>query len=172
MLTDTQHDKALDDYRAFLSTRKTVVIATRDENGDPFLSIAPFVVHDDAVYVYVSEVADHYAYLRDAQTVRILIHGDESAAANVFGVERVSFVCDVAQTPEEGHDAVFEKFAEHTNAKLVETLRGLDFHLFRLTPQAGRYVVGFGKAFEVSFDGGRFEHVVIDKKPGAVAESN
>lgn len=166
MLTDSQNDKAQDDYRSFLAGRRTVVIATRDENGDPFLSIAPFVVDDGALYVYVSEVADHYRYLRDAQTVRILIHGDESASPNVFGVERASFVCSVEQAPDDGHEAVFTAFAEHTNAKLVETLRGLDFHLFRLTPQEGRYVVGFGKAFEVSFDGSRFDHVVIDKKPG------
>ncbi|MDG3013091.1 pyridoxamine 5'-phosphate oxidase family protein [Speluncibacter jeojiensis] len=166
MLTDSQNDKALADYRSFLAGRRTVVIATRDENRDPFLSIAPFVVHDGALYVYVSEVADHYRYLRAAQSVRILVHGDESASPNVFGVERAAFVCTAEQQSDEGRDAVFEKFAEHTNAKLVETLRGLDFHLFRLTPQDGRYVVGFGKAFEVSFDGGRFDHVVVDKKPG------
>ncbi|WP_305092114.1 HugZ family protein [Prescottella sp. R16] len=170
MLTDTQQDKALNDYRSFLATRKTVVIATRDENGDPFLSIAPFVVHDGGLYVYASEIADHYRYLRDANTVRVLIHADEAESGNVFGVERASFVCTVEQKPEEGHDAVFEKFADRTNAKLVETLRGLDFHLFRLTPQDGRYVVGFGKAFEVSFDGSRFDHVVVDKK--AAAENN
>ncbi|MFC4602105.1 HugZ family protein [Rhodococcus kronopolitis] len=169
MLTDTQHAKALDDYRAFLAERKTVVIATPDQNGDPFLSIAPFVVHDGALYVYVSEIAEHYAYLRDAQSVRVMIHGDEATSANIFGVERASFVCTAEQTTDDGHDGVFEKFAERTNAKLVDLLRGLDFHLFRLTPQAGRYVVGFGKAFEVSFDGSRFDHVVIDKKPAAAA---
>ncbi|MFD4183667.1 pyridoxamine 5'-phosphate oxidase family protein, partial [Rhodococcus sp. NPDC058514] len=152
MLSDTETEKSLAGYRAFLSERKTVVIATKDANGEPFQSIAPFVVHDGALYVYVSEVADHYVYLRDAETARVMIHGDESGAANIFGIERASFVCDVEQKQEEGHDAVFEAFGERTNAKMVDLLRGLDFHLFRLTPRDGRYVVGFGKAFEVSFD--------------------
>ncbi|TQF74661.1 heme iron utilization protein [Rhodococcus spelaei] len=167
MLTDTELEKSLTGYRDFLAARKTVVIATKDETGEPFQSIAPFVVHDGALYVYVSEVADHYRYLRDADTARVMIHGDESTAANIFGVERASFVCDVEQQPEDGNEDVFEKFGESTNPKMVQLLRGLDFHLFRLTPRDGRYVVGFGKAFEVSFDGSRFEHVVIDKKPGA-----
>ncbi|MGB3699174.1 MAG: pyridoxamine 5'-phosphate oxidase family protein [Gordonia sp. (in: high G+C Gram-positive bacteria)] len=165
MITDTELAKSLDGYRDFLADRRTVVIATKDAAGEPFQSIAPFVAHDGALYVYVSEVAEHYVHLSRSETARVMMHGDESSAKNIFGVERASFVCDVQQVPEEGHDAVFDAFAALTNAKMVELLRGLDFHLFRLTPRDGRYVVGFGKAFEVSFDGSRFEHVVIDKKP-------
>ncbi|CAM2946320.1 pyridoxamine 5'-phosphate oxidase family protein [Prescottella defluvii] len=171
MLSDTEHAKALDDYRAFLADRKTVVIATTDENGEPFMSIVPFVIHDDALYVYVSEIADHYTYLRNARAARVLIHGDEAGTPNVFATERANFACIVEQTDEAGHEAVFEKLGARTNAKMVELLRTLDFHLFRLTPQQGRYVVGFGKAFDVSFSGDRFDHVVIDKKPVG-AENN
>ncbi|NMM83647.1 hypothetical protein B2J88_04625 [Rhodococcus sp. SRB_17] len=171
MLSDAEHKKALDAYRTFLAERKTVVISTKDQNGEPFLSIVPFAIHEDSLYVYVSEIADHYAYLHNAETACVLIHGGESESANLFGIERARFDCTVTECVEEGHDDVFENLGARTNAKMVDLLRTLDFHLFRLTPKQGRYVVGFGKAFDVSFDGNRFDHVVIDKKPVA-AESN
>lgn len=170
MLSETELEQSLAGYRDFLVDRKTVVIATTDENGQPFQSIAPFAGHDGALYVYLSEIADHFRHLSRAATAHVFFHADEAASANIFGVERASFVCTVERVEEEGHDAVFEKFGEKSNPKMVKLLRTLDFHLFRLTPQDGRYVVGFGKAFDVSFDGTRFDHVVIDKKPVA-AES-
>jgi len=43
-------------------------------------------------------------------------------------------------------------------------LRSLDFSLFELTPVAGRYVVGFGKAFTIDIANDKLIHVVIDKK--------
>lgn len=46
----------------------------------------------------------------------------------------------------------------------MDILRGLDFSLFELTPFEGRYVVGFGLAFDVTIDGKTFKHVVVDKK--------
>ncbi|GEE03500.1 hypothetical protein nbrc107696_39460 [Gordonia spumicola] len=164
MTADAEFEKARAGYREFIAGRKTVVIATKDADGEPFQSIAPFVHRGDDVYVYVSEIAEHYRYLAAGATARLLLHADEASSNNIFGVERASFVCDVEQVPEEGNDEVFAGFADMSNEKMVQVLRGLDFHLFRLTPTDGRYVVGFGKAFDVSFDGSRFDHVVIDKK--------
>lgn len=68
--------------------------------------------------------------------------------------------------PDEGHEHIFERFSETTNAALVRLLRGLDFQLYRLDPLAGRYIVGFGKAYDVDWSGDRFEHVVVDKRTG------
>ncbi|MNP29527.1 hypothetical protein D3C76_1225560 [compost metagenome] len=53
--------------------------------------------------------------------------------------------------------------ADH-GAAMVNLLRGLDFSLFELTPLQGRYVVGFGLAFDIDVDANLFNHVVIDKK--------
>ena len=50
------------------------------------------------------------------------------------------------------------------NPFATERARCLDFSLFELTPTQGRYVVGFGLAFDVDIDGDVFEHVVVDKK--------
>ena len=50
--------------------------------------------------------------------------------------------------------------------ELLITLRSLsDFHLFRLSPKNGTFVMGFGQAFSIS--GKRMEilnHVKIEKK--------
>lgn len=47
---------------------------------------------------------------------------------------------------------------------MMDLLRGLDFSLFELTPLHGRYVVGFGMAFDLDIDAEVFTHVVVDKK--------
>jgi heme iron utilization protein len=46
---------------------------------------------------------------------------------------------------------------------MTGVLRGLDMSLFELSPIEGRYVVGFGQAFDVDIFGGKFDHVVVDK---------
>ena len=53
---------------------------------------------------------------------------------------------------------------------MMTMLRGLDFSLFELTPDMGRYVVGFGLAFNTNLDGSIFEHVVVDKNNKAGAK--
>ena len=52
---------------------------------------------------------------------------------------------------------------------MMDVLRGLDFSLFELTPLQGRYVVGFGMAFDLDIDANVFTHVVVDKKKVAQA---
>ncbi|MNW11167.1 hypothetical protein D3C71_2085470 [compost metagenome] len=47
---------------------------------------------------------------------------------------------------------------------MMDLLRGLDFSLFEMNPLKGRYVVGFGMAFDIDLDANLFSHVVIDKK--------
>lgn len=56
-----------------------------------------------------------------------------------------------------------EQNNEAFGEKMMTMLRGLDFSLFELTPDMGRYVVGFGLAFNTNLDGSIFEHVVVDK---------
>ena len=64
----------------------------------------------------------------------------------------------------EGHEEIFELFNTDHGAKMMDVLRGLDFSLFELTPLQGRYVVGFGMAFDLDIDANVFTHVVVDKK--------
>ncbi|HLQ81984.1 MAG TPA: pyridoxamine 5'-phosphate oxidase family protein [Bacillota bacterium] len=166
-------------YHDFLDSRRTMVLSTTDADGHPFISYAPFVVHDGSFHVYVSRIAEHYWHLVNLDRVSGLLIADEKDSPNLFARHRVRFECAVTRLddPDEGtdtdpHEDVFALFAERFNASLITLLRTLDFSLFRLTPLSGRYVVGFGKAFDVDLAGSRFDHVVVDKRQAEIREQD
>jgi len=151
-------------YVDLTSSRKTLVISSLDEQGMPFISYAPFVKHNDRLYIYISRISDHYRYVESNERVHVMMIADESETQNVFARERARWSCTTANLGNEGHEEIFELFNTTFNEKLMTMLRGLDFSLFELTPVEGRFVVGFGQAFDVSLSGDKFEHVVVDKK--------
>lgn len=163
-------DKQRNNYLNFLNGKKSVVLATLDEEGNPFTSTSPFVQHNGKFYIYISEVAEHYRYLEKTTLIDVLFITDEANVKNTFATERVRFRCTANNLGNEGNEEVFALFDEKFEPSMMKLLRGLDFSIFELTPIKGRYVVGFGLAFDTSVDGLEFKHVVIDKekKPGRV----
>lgn len=157
-------EKNKEKYLQFVESRNNLILNVLDDEGKPFTSCAPFVKKDGKLYIYISQVADHYRYIDNSIYVDALLVGDESATKNTFATERVRWGCKPTNIGNEGHDEIFELFNENYTAKLMDVLRGLDFSLFELDPIQGRYVVGFGMAFELNLDATVFTHVVVDKK--------
>lgn len=155
--------KYKDMYVQFLQSKHTAVLNFVDEAGKPFSSIVPFIQKDEKFYIYISEVAEHYQLTENSDVIDVMIHADESETKNAFATERVRFACTPKKLGNEGHEDLFEQFNTSFNRSLMDMLRGLDFALFELTPIEGRYVVGFGLAFNTTIDGEKFEHVVVDK---------
>lgn len=162
-------EKNKDKYLKFIEGRKNLTLATLDEEGLPFTSCAPFIQKDGKLYIYISQVAEHYRYMEKNDVVDVFLVADESAVPNTFATERARWRCLPRNIGNEGHEELFALFNEKFDAKMLNVLRDLDFSLFELTPTEGRYVVGFGMAFDVNLDGTTFKHVVVDKsnKPGA-----
>ncbi|WP_432720536.1 pyridoxamine 5'-phosphate oxidase family protein [Jeongeupia wiesaeckerbachi] len=152
-------------YLDFVASRKTLAISCLDDDGAPFISYAPFVHQDGKLYIYISRLAEHYQLIDARRQANVMLLADEANTANLFGRERARWLCAASNLGNDGHDDIFALFNERFGEKMLTLLRGLDFSLFELTPQPGRYVVGFGKAFDVSIDGEQFDHVVVDKKP-------
>lgn len=170
-MTTPDHATERTAYEEFLATRKTLIISSTDEQGAPFISYAPFVTRDGRFYLYVSRIAEHYWHLTSNESVSVLLVADEAESPNLFARQRVRFACRVTRlADEDDHEELFEAFRDRFNASLIDLLRTLDFSLFELTPSTGRYVVGFGKAYDVDLAGSRFEHVVVDKRRDEIAE--
>ena len=157
-------EKNKEKYLEFVESRKNLILNLLDDEGKPFTSCAPFIKKDGKLYIYISQIADHYRYMENNDYVDALLIADESATNNPFATERVRWSCTPANLGNEGHEQIFELFNTNYGAKLMDVLRGLDFSLFELTPLQGRYVVGFGMAFDLDIDANIFTHVVIDKK--------
>lgn len=166
-----EHVEAKADYQEFIASRKTLVISSTDEQGRPFISYAPYVVHDGRFHVYVSRIAEHYWHLVSNDTVSVLLIADESDTSNLFARQRVRFECAVTRLADTSeHEEVFALFRDGFNPSLINLLQTLDFSLFELAPSNGRYVIGFGKAYDVDLAGTRFDHVVVDKRKNEIAE--
>lgn len=157
-------EKNKEKYLAFVESRKNLILNVIDDEGKPFTSCAPFVKKDGKLYIYISKIAEHYDFIDKSEFVDALILADESATNNQFATERARWNCTSRNIGNEGHDDVFALFNEEFGEKMMDLLRGLDFSLFELTPLRGRYVVGFGLAFDLDIDANVFTHVVIDKK--------
>ncbi|WP_342514403.1 heme iron utilization protein [Sporosarcina sp. FSL K6-1522] len=157
-------EKNKEKYLQFVESRKNLILNLLDDKGKPFTSCAPFVKKDGKMYIYISQIAEHYGYMERNDLVDALLIADEAETKNTFATERARWSCVPKNIGNEGHEEIFELFTADHGANLMDVLRGLDFSLFELTPLQGRYVVGFGMAFDLDFEANVFTHVVVDKK--------
>lgn len=157
-------------YIEFINNCKSLLISSVNEEGTPFISYAPYVTHEDKIYIYISQISDHYRYVESNERIHVMLIEDEAKSPNIFARQRARWECETANLGNEGHEEIFAKFDDVCGANMMKMLRGLDFSLFELSPLEGRYVIGFGQAFDVSLSGSRFEHVVVDKKDKAEAK--
>ncbi|WP_297990961.1 HugZ family protein [Anoxybacillus sp.] len=157
-------DKKRERYVQFLKECKTLIMSTIDECGHPFISYAPFVMDEGHFYIFISRAAEHFQYIERCERISVLLIADESSSPHLFARERVRFTCKRTHIENEGNDHIFAKFQHIHGEPMINLLRRMDFSLFQLTPIEGRYVAGFGHAFDVDLFGERFAHVVIDQK--------
>ena len=157
-------------YLDFLKSRHTTVLSFVDSEGKPFSSTVPFVKKDGKFYIYISRVAEHYYLTENSEVVDMLVLADEADTKNAFATERVRFACTPRNLGNEAYEEIFELFEQAFRKSTMSLLRGLDFSLFELTPIVGRYVVGFGLAFDITIDGTIFKHVVINKDQETISK--
>lgn len=131
---------------------RSLILATTDADGTPQASPAPFVRDaQDRYHVFVSGLSPHTAHLASGRPVGILLVEDESATLQIFARRRLSHSCAVEEIGRGSGDwdACLARFGERFGS-VVDLLRGLpDFRLFRLVPETGRFVLGFGQAYRV-----------------------
>ncbi|ANE36558.1 heme oxygenase, HugZ family [Campylobacter iguaniorum] len=115
-------------------------------------SYAPCLRDEECFYICVSKLASHYSNLTNyPNQISIIFLEDECKASSVFARKRASFSCDCEQIFDE-RDAIFDKFiAKFSPDETPKILKNLsDFCIFKLTLKNGRYVKGFGSAYETS----------------------
>lgn len=150
-----QIEKAQVAYENFPVQFGSIILSTVDAEGLPNASYTPFVMDEEKrIYIYVSGLATHTKNIYANSKVSVLFIEDESQTKQIFARRRLSFDCDpdllTRDTPEwlEIVDKFQEKFGE-----IIEMLRSLpDFRIFQLIPTKGRFVVGFGAAYQISGD--------------------
>ncbi len=154
-------------FEEFLQGFSSLCISTVDEEGWPSISYAPFVVDENrSYYVFLSDLAKHTSCLRESGKASVMFIEDEVTAKQIFARTRVVFQCDVMEMKPSLESTVqILEMMQSRFGELMSTLRSLpDFHLFRLKPLGGSFVMGFGKAYTISGEKmDLLEHVKIKK---------
>ncbi len=148
----------------FIEGFSSVLMATVSGHGEPEASYAPYVEYEGDYFVLISELAMHTKNLTETDKTSLLFIEDERDAKNIFARKRVSYQCHAlrVERKSEVYSLVMPIFSKKFG-KIIELLKSLkDFHMYRLSPQQGRYVAGFGRTFIM--DDGGFEMVKPDKE--------
>lgn len=140
------------DIVEFRQQQKTLQMATLTENGKPHVSYTPFVYLSSGYYILISDIAKHGKNLKGHQKVSIMMIEDEQDAKSIYARKRLSFDATASLIHRES-DAWLEAInaLEQRFGEIVCNLSKLgDFCLYQLIPEKGRFVKGFGKAFDVT----------------------
>ena len=155
-------------YEEFIKDFRSLCFSSVDSKGWPQIGYAPFSEDEKRhFFVYLSDLASHTTALRESQKASVLLIEDEAHAREIFARKRIIFQCSVHQVPRESNLWLsrMENLKERSG-DLVSTLQTLsDFHLFRLHPQSGTFITGFGQAYSITGERmDRLEHVRIEKR--------
>ncbi|MCW8907354.1 MAG: pyridoxamine 5'-phosphate oxidase family protein [Sedimenticola sp.] len=138
--------------RQLVSARETLLLSTVNTERQPEISYAPYIRDRVGDFViFVSELATHTGNLLRQGEAAVMFIESEAASRNPFSRQRVILQCRATEVArEEGRYPVLLAGLEERFGETVALLRSLpDFHLITLTPRSGRYVAGFGKAYDI-----------------------
>jgi len=147
---------------SLLESSKTLSLATLNDQQYPEISLVPFLYHEGLFYIYVSDLSLHTQHLLNNPICSLLLYRNEEKPKNYFSIERMTVVCQ-AKSQELNRENILEMMIEKLG-NTMKLLRQLgDFRLFSLSPEEGRLVTGFGKAFDIRFSDLSLRHVVSSK---------
>lgn len=146
-----------EDMEKFMDSYNSICIASLSPENHVVCTYAPLLRDGKDCYIYISEISEHYKNLRtNPKNVEIMFLEDECKAKSPIVRQRLRFRTEV-EFIERGElfDRVYDNFEQKTNRAVgVKTIRSMmDFHLVRLHFKEGRYVKGFGQAFDITADG-------------------
>ena len=160
----------LDEVRAdFLSFKKSIgsaQLGTLNAAGRPEVSYSPIVWVGECGYLLISELSSHTHNLMRNPMMSLLLIEDESSARNLFARKRIMIDGSASEVARE--TTLFAEVIEQFTEQFGETVQVLvnlpDFHLMEVTLQEGRFVRGFGQAFELTGDGlNKVVHIDAEK---------
>ena len=136
--------------RLIRSTRVAALGTLHD--GEPNLAMVAYAFAEDflAFYIHVSRLGKHTADLENDPRLSLLITETDDRRADPQTLARLSIrgVAEVLPRTDSGYTQVRQIYLERFPE--AEQLFSLgDFNLWRIAPKGGRFVAGFGRAFNL-----------------------
>ncbi|MEZ8189398.1 MULTISPECIES: heme utilization protein HutZ [Vibrio] len=142
------------EIKEFRQERRTLQLATVDEEGRPNVSYAPFVQNQEGYFVLISDVARHARNLKANPQVSLMMIEDEESSKQLYARKRLTF--DAQASVVERETELWTQVIGQMQERFGEIIDGLsqlqDFSLFNLKAESGLFVKGFGQAYQVSGD--------------------
>ena len=145
---DEQSERTL---ARFIRETRIAALGTLHD-GEPNLAMVAYSFAEDfsAFYIHVSRLGKHTADMEDDPRVSLLITETDDRRADPQTLARVSLhgTAEVLPRTDAGYAQVKQNYLERFPE--AEQLFSLgDFNLWKITPKGGRYVAGFGRAFNL-----------------------
>jgi heme iron utilization protein len=121
-------------------------------DGEPNLAMVAYAFADDfsVFYIHVSKLGRHTADMEKDSRVSLLIVETDDGRPDPQTLARVSLRGAAAILPRADPDYAQVKDIYLARFSEAEQLFSLgDFHLWRIIPNGGRFVAGFGRAFNL-----------------------
>ena len=140
------------EIQAFLDQQGSLILAVMGAQGVPIASYAPYVVLDDEFYILVSRLAQHTHALEQVQYASVLIIEDEASSDTVYARKRLQYEVSVSMIQRESitWSSVGDLLVKRHGEVASQLLSLGDFLMFQLRPLQGRFVKGFGRAYELA----------------------
>lgn len=153
--------------RMLIEQQRQAALGTVDETGAPFVSMVLYALErraeaGPAFIIHVSGLSAHTRHLLADRRAALLVMRPDVGESDPQALARVTIQCQAAPVPADDPSYPAARGAYLARLPQQEYLfRFPDFTLFRLEPQAVRYIGGFGKAFSLSAD--QFAGVLKEK---------
>ncbi|MEZ8017579.1 heme utilization protein HutZ [Vibrio splendidus] len=142
------------EIKEFRQERRTLQLATVDEEGRPNVSYAPFVQNQEGYFVLISDIARHARNLKANPQVSLMMIEDEESSKQLYARKRLTF--DAQASVVDRETELWTQVIGQMQERFGEIIDGLsqlqDFSLFKLEAENGLFVKGFGQAYQVSGD--------------------
>lgn len=147
-------DSARRDYLALREHANSAQLATLGSDRAPESSYAPCVTYEGSYYLFLSRLASHTDNLMRNPEIGLMLLEDEAGAANPFARKRINLQgrAETVARDSAQFRIVLDLF-HHRFGKVMEIIEPLpDFQLFCVHPETGRFVRGFGQAYQLEGD--------------------
>ncbi len=151
-MQDSSSDQLVQVYQTFTAQFGSVILGTVSSSGEPQASYAPCVIDSDRnIYIFVSGLSAHTQNLTAVGKANALFIEDEAKTQQMFARKRLSYDCTASllDRSDGQWEAIAQQF-EDRFGNIIEVMKGLsDFRIFQLRPCGGRFVIGFGQAYDI-----------------------
>lgn len=144
-----EHEREL--LRELIGNQRYAALATL-HNGVPAISMVAYALDGaSGLLLHISALAQHTGDLRANPQTALLVCQPDSGETNPQLLHRVSIDGIAHEIPRDSAD--YEQAKAVYLARLPEstiTFSLGDFSLFRIVPSSGRFVAGFGRAYDIA----------------------